>query len=233
MNSLLESIDINPPAAVRGTVIWLHGLGADGHDFEPLIQQWDLVRQHGIRFILPHAPVRPITMNGGMAMRAWYDLAGITADMPEDAAGIQTSRQQLEALIRRENERGIPAGSIVLAGFSQGGAMVLHTGLRYRQRLAGILALSCYLPLADSLEKEKAAEQQDIALRMDHGDSDPVVPIRLAQRSRDKIEAAGFKIQFNTWHMAHSLCPEQIDSLYPWLKSRFGSGGEPIFQGGV
>jgi phospholipase/carboxylesterase len=221
MNSLLESIEINPPGAVRGSVIWLHGLGADGRDFEPLIRQWDLVQQHGIRFILPHAPVRPVTMNGGMAMRAWYDLAGIKVDMPEDAAGIQASRQQLEALIRRENERGIPAGAIVLAGFSQGGAMVLHTGLRYRQRLAGILALSCYLPLAATLENQKSVEQREIALRMDHGDSDPVVPIQLAHLSRDAIQAAGFKVAFNTYPMAHSLCPEQASSIYPWLKSCF------------
>lgn len=221
MNSLLETIEMNPTTAVRGSVIWLHGLGADGHDFEPLIRQWDLVQNHGIRFVLPHAPVRPVTMNGGMAMRAWYDLAGIGVDAPEDAAGIQVSRQQLEALIVREKARGIPVGAIILAGFSQGGAMVLHTGLRYPQRLAGILALSAYLPLAATLESEKSAAQMGVALRMDHGDNDPVVPLPLAKRSCDAIRAAGFTVDFNTYPMAHSLCPEQADSIYTWLKSRF------------
>lgn len=221
MNSLLETIEMNPVGTVRGSVIWLHGLGADGHDFEPLIQQWDLVQDHGIRFVLPHAPVRPVTMNGGMAMRAWYDLAGIGVDAAEDATGIQASRQQLEALIVRENERGIAAGAIVLAGFSQGGAMVLHTGLRYPQRLAGILALSAYLPLAATLESEKSVEQTGVALRMDHGENDPVVPLALAKRSCDAIRVAGFTVAFNTYPMAHSLCPEQAGSIYTWLKSRF------------
>ncbi len=225
MNSLLETIEINPATEARGSVIWLHGLGADGHDFEPLIQQWDLVQQHGIRFILPHAPVMPVTMNGGMAMRAWYDLAGINASSREDAAGIQASRQRLEALIKRENEQGVPAGSIVLAGFSQGGAMVLHTGLRYPQRLAGILSLSGYLPLPTSLENEKSAVQQQTALRMDHGESDPVVPLQLALNSRDAIQTAGFTVAFNRYPMAHSLCPEQVDSIYGWLKSCFLIGG--------
>ncbi|MEE9492615.1 MAG: dienelactone hydrolase family protein [Gammaproteobacteria bacterium] len=221
MNSVLESIEIDPPGPVRGAVIWLHGLGADGHDFEPLIRQWDLVQQHGIRFVLPHAPVRPVTMNGGMEMRAWYDLAGIDALAPEDAAGIQSSREQLEALIRQENDRGIPSSAIVLAGFSQGGAMVLHTGLRYRQPLAGILALSCYLPLAESLEDEKSSEQKAVPLRMDHGDSDPVVPLKLAHLSRDAIQKSGYSVEFNTYPMAHSLCPEQAASLYQWLRMRF------------
>jgi phospholipase/carboxylesterase len=221
MNSVLERIEIDPPGSVRGSVIWLHGLGADGHDFEPLVQQWDLVQQFGIRFVLPHAPVRPVTMNGGMEMRAWYDLAGLDALAPEDAEGIQSSGKQLEALIQQENERGIPSSAIVLAGFSQGGAMVLHTGLRYRQPLAGILALSCYLPLAETLEDEKSAEQKAIPLRMDHGDSDPVVPLKLADLSREVIQKAGFAVDFKTYPMAHSLCPEQAASLYQWLKVRF------------
>jgi phospholipase/carboxylesterase len=221
MNSALECIEVNPAGPVRGSVIWLHGLGADGHDFEPLIQQWDLVQQHGIRFVLPHAPVRPVTLNGGMEMRAWYDLTGIGVGAPEDAAGIQASSIQLEKLILRENERGIPASVIVLAGFSQGGAMVLHTGLCYPEPLAGILGLSCYLPLAATLGTEKSGQQSNTALRMDHGDSDPVVPLSLSQLSRDAIEAAGFAVEFNTYAMAHSLCAEQASSLCSWLKSRF------------
>lgn len=216
----IDAIEISPEGPVNGTVIWLHGLGADGHDFEPLIRQWDLTSRYGIRFVLPHAPVRPVTLNGGMAMRAWYDIASSSLDQAEDEAGLRASQQQLEALIQRERDRGVPASAIVLAGFSQGGAVVLQTGLRYLEPLAGMLALSCYLPLASTVEKEMNPLQRNTPIRMDHGDSDPVVPLALARQSLEALRQLGFSVEFNLYSMPHSLCPEQVESLYNWLRER-------------
>jgi phospholipase/carboxylesterase len=217
-----DAIEIEPSKPARGTVIWLHGLGADGQDFEPLVRQWDLGERLGLRFVLPHAPVRRVTLNAGMAMRAWYDIAGLDMTAREDAAGVRASQQAIEDLIREEHDaRGIDAASILLAGFSQGGAMALHTGLRFPQPLAGILGLSCYLPLASTLGNEMRACQRDTAIRMDHGIMDPVVPLKLAERSRDLLLASGFNVEFNHYAMGHSLCPQQVDSLYRWIERRF------------
>lgn len=225
-SAMLDRIEIDPPGPVRSTVIWLHGLGADGHDFEPLVAQWDLGQRYGVRFVLPNAPARAVTINGGMVMPAWFDVFGADFVQREDEAGIRESQRRLEALIAAEQQRGIPAGRILLAGFSQGGAIVLQTGLRYAEPLAGILALSAYLPLAPTLAAEANPCQRGTAMRMDHGERDPLVPLALARRSRELIEAQGFTVEFHSYDMGHSLCPPQIDSLYQWLAQRLGQAAE-------
>lgn len=217
---MLEMLEIEPQGEVRSTVIWLHGLGADGHDFEPLLRDWGLADSHGIRFILPHAPRQPVTLNGGMVMRAWYDIYALSLNREEDHEGIETARQQLLSLITRERDRGITSERIVLAGFSQGGAVVLHTALRMAEPLAGVLVLSGYLPLASRLAVEKQADPAQLVIRMDHGEQDPVVPLALAEQSRKALEAQGYPVDFHTWPMQHSLCPPQLTSLYDWLIGR-------------
>lgn len=220
--SVLELLEIEPQAPARFTVIWLHGLGADGHDFEPLIHQWGLADELQARFVLPHAPQRPVTLNGGMVMRAWYDIYDLDFKCAEDRHGIEQARQQVLALIRREQARGISSERILLAGFSQGGAICLHAALRCCKPLAGVLALSSYLPMADLLAEEKRAEASSLAIRMDHGDQDPVVPLVLAERSRDLIQSQGYSVEFHQYPMAHGLCQPQIESLRSWIVRRLG-----------
>ncbi|HHH43099.1 MAG TPA: alpha/beta fold hydrolase [Gammaproteobacteria bacterium] len=214
---MLETLEIEPSRTTKAVVIWLHGLGADGHDFAPLIQQWGLVDELGVRFVLPHAPRRPVTLNNGMVMRAWYDIASLEFGPSEDRAGIEQSQQQLLALIDRETGRGVPADRILLAGFSQGGALALHTALRMAEPLAGVLVLSAYLPLAAQLADEKRADPALLTLRMDHGERDPVVKFALAERSRVILEKQGYPVDFHPYPMEHSLCPQQTGSLKHWL----------------
>jgi phospholipase/carboxylesterase len=217
---MLERIEIEPRGEARCAVIWLHGLGADGHDFVPLVQQWGLADELGARFILPHAPVQAVTLNGGMRMRAWYDIYDLGLDRKEDAEGIERARDHLLALIEQEQQRGIRSENILLAGFSQGGVVTLHTALRYAQPLAGVLALSAYLPLRHRLANEKRADPEQLSVRMDHGLQDPVVPYAAAQQSVECLRSEGFKVDFHTYTMEHSLCPAQIDSLRNWLVQR-------------
>jgi len=219
---ILDAVEINPPGSPRGCIIWLHGLGADGHDFEPLIPQLGLVDDLGVRVVLPHAPHRPVTINSGMVMPAWYDIRATDFSRGEDGEGIRESEQQLQALIRREVDNGIPPERIVLAGFSQGGAIVLHTGLRYPQPLAGILALSTYLPLAGTLAAEAAAANSKVPIMMAHGTQDPVVPVMLALQSRDRLEQLGYRVNWHSYPMQHALCPEEIGELRDWLQRRLG-----------
>lgn len=220
--TMLEQIEIEPRQAARRTVIWLHGLGADGHDFEPLLRQWGLAEELAVRFVLPHAPIQPVTLNGGMRMRAWYDIYDLRFDSAEveDTAGIERAQRLLLDLIERERRRGVDTGNILLAGFSQGGALVLYTALRYPQPLAGVLALSAYLPAPGRLAAEKRADPGQLCVRMDHGLQDQVVPYRAAQLSADIIQAEGFPVDFHSYPMEHSLCPAQIDSLRDWLRQR-------------
>ncbi len=218
---MLEMLEIEPRGAARCAVIWLHGLGASGDDFVPLIKQWGLADELGARFVLPHAPQRPVTLNGGMVMRAWYDLYGLGFGHGEDRAGIEQAQQQLLELIQREQQRGIPTERILLAGFSQGGAIALYTALRYPQPLAGVLVLSGYLPLAERLAAEKRADAA-LAIRIDHGKQDPVVPFAVAQATRQMLEAEGYSVEFNAYAMEHSLCPPQIETLRHWLVERLG-----------
>ena len=222
--ALLDAVEINPAGAPRACIIWLHGLGADGHDFEPLIPQLGVVEMQGVRVVLPHAPRRPVTINGGMEMPAWYDILAPDFTHGQDSAGIRASGQQLQALIRREIDAGIPAERILLAGFSQGGAVVLHTGLRYPQPLAGILALSTYLPLADSLGREAAAENRTVPLMMAHGTQDPVVPMSLAMQSRNELQQRGYRVEWHSYPMQHAVCPDEVRDIRDWLMLRLETG---------
>lgn len=219
---MLDMLEIEPRQAATGAVIWLHGLGADGNDFVPLIRQWGLADELGARFVLPHAPQRPVTLNNGMVMRAWYDFYDLGFSRKEDRQGIEQAQQQLLSLIQRERERGLPSDRILLAGFSQGGALALHTALRFAEPLAGVLVLSGYLPLADLLAEEKRADSSLLTIRMDHGEQDPVVPFAVAELSCEKIEAQGFHVDFHTYVMEHSLCPAQVESLRQWITERLG-----------
>ncbi len=217
---MLDAVEINPAGTPRSCIIWLHGLGADGHDFEPLIPQLDVVESLGVRVVLPHAPRRPVTINRGVVMPAWYDIPAADFRQGQDDAGIRESAQQLQALIGREIEAGIPAQQILLAGFSQGGAIALHTGLRYEQPLAGILALSTYLPLAESLAVEASPANRAVPVFMAHGTQDPVVPLSLATLSRDALQQQGYDVAWHSYPMPHAVCPEELRDIRDWLVQR-------------
>lgn len=210
-------------ADAEASVILLHGLGADGHDFAPIVPELGLGGK--VRFVFPHAPHRPVTINGGYVMRAWYDLTGTSFDAHEDEAGIRASSQQVEALIAREVERGVPAARIVLAGFSQGGAIALHAGLRHAQALAGILALSTYLPLRARLAAEASAAGREVPILMCHGTEDPVVPLALGEGSARLLSEAGYPVEWRTYPMPHSVCPEEIADIAGWLAGVLARGG--------
>jgi phospholipase/carboxylesterase len=197
-------------------VIWLHGLGADGHDFEPLVPMLGLPRRLALRFVFPHAPERPVTINMGARMRAWYDIVRLGGGA-EDSAGIHQSQALLEGLIARERERGIAPGRIVLAGFSQGGAIALHTGLRHAERLAGILALSTYLPLPATLETDRSPANADVPIFMAHGLNDEMIGIARALASRDALEALGYAPVWHEYPMAHAVCEEEVTAIAGWL----------------
>ena len=215
---LLETIEVatsdNPTAAV----IWLHGLGADGNDFVPIVRELDLSGCPGIRFVFPHAETMPVTINNGYVMRAWYDILGMDLVRREDEGGLRASEQRVADLIAREIERGIKPEHIVLAGFSQGCAMTLQTGLRYPQKLAGLMCLSGYLPLADKIAGERSNENQHIPIFMAHGRGDGVVVIHRAETSRDLLKELGYDIEWHEYPMPHSVCEEEIEDISSWLK---------------
>lgn len=217
MIDALSVVEINPAVAHKATVIWLHGLGADGHDFEPIAPHLQSQLSTPIRFVFPHAPHRPITINGGYIMRAWYDIAVANLYHEEDSKGIHESASQLNILIQREIHSGIDARHIVLAGFSQGGAIALHSGLRYPQRLAGILALSTYLPLAATAAAEVHPANRDIPIFMGHGDEDPIVPLPHALKSKQLLQELGYAVEWHSYRMPHSLCDEEVDDIAAWL----------------
>lgn len=214
---MLDCIEIQPPATADAAVIWLHGLGADGNDFRPIVDELGLGTDHGVRFVFPNAPVRPVTINNGMAMRAWYDIKGMDIADKQDRPGIETSSAEIDGLIAREIEAGIAPERIILAGFSQGGAVALHAGLRYHRRLAGIMALSTYLPLAEQLPGEAAQANQGMAIFMAHGNADPVVPMTLGSASRDALSAAGYAVDWHEYPMQHQVCMPQIGDIARWL----------------
>ena len=216
MTELLDAIELETGKNPTTSVIWLHGLGADGHDFEAIVPELDLPAVP-IRFVFPHAPMQPVTINAGMVMRAWYDVSD-AAIRREDEAGVRGSQARLEALIAREKERGTSANRLLLAGFSQGGAIALHTGLRHRERLAGIMALSCYLPVADKLAAEAHAANRDVPVFMAHGTLDPVVAISRASESRDLLEREGYTVEWHDYRMPHSVCAEEIRDISTWLR---------------
>lgn len=214
---MLQTIEIDTAPDPDAAVIWLHGLGADCHDFEPLVPELVKFRERAWRFVFPNAPVRPVTINGGMSMRAWYDISGFDRLAAEDVAGFRDTRARLDELIQREVERGIPAGRIVLAGFSQGGAVSLYTGLRCPQRLAGILALSCYLPLAATLPAERASANAGVPIFMAHGLDDGVLPIRMALDSREYLKTLGVNVEWHQYRMAHSVSQPEVADIRAFL----------------
>jgi len=218
---LLPAVVLEPPLPATASVIWLHGLGADGHDFEPIVPELGL-GDVPLRFIFPHAPERPVTINMGYVMRAWYDISAPDITQGQDEAGTRESEQRLCDWIAHEREQGIPAGRIILAGFSQGGAVVLHTGLRYPEPLGGIIALSTYLPLADSVADEKHAANAHVPIFMAHGSEDPIIPLAVAERSRDTLSTLGHAVAWHEYPMSHSVCPAEIGAIAGWLRERLG-----------
>jgi len=218
MSETLEAVIIEPAEKPQSVVIWLHGLGADGYDFEPIVPELNLPDDAAVKFIFPHAPAIPVTVNGGYVMRAWYDIVGSDLGEQQDEDGIKKSQQQLTALIEDEIEKGIPAEKIVLAGFSQGGAIVLQTGLRYPHRLGGVMVLSSYVPLAESLKAEKHRANQDVAIFYAHGEQDDIIPISFAEQSRDLLINQGYQPEWNSYAMPHAVVPEEIDAIGIWLR---------------
>lgn len=218
MNKTLESIVVEPTAPANAAIIWMHGLGADGHDFEPIVPELDLMPPLHARFIFPHAPYRPITINGGHVMRGWYDLAELNSLRVEDEPGIRASGHAIEALIAQQVASGIPARRIVLAGFSQGAALALHTGLRYTQPLAGIIALSGYLPLMAVLSAEAHSANARTAIFLAHGTQDNVVPLLLGERTRAVLERAKYAVTWRTYPMSHSVCAQEISDIAEFLR---------------
>jgi phospholipase/carboxylesterase len=214
---LLETLEMETAPSPTAAVIWLHGLGADGHDFVDIVPLLGLGKLP-TRFVFPHAPMRPVTINGGAVMRAWYDVRGDAGVRREDEAGVRESQQRVEALIAREKTRGIPAGRIALAGFSQGGAMVLQTGLRHPDRLAGIMALSCFLPLTDKVAAEAVAVNRDVPIFMAHGTQDPLIPLARARHAHDLLTGLGYRIEWHEYPIPHSVSPGEIRDISAWLQ---------------
>lgn len=213
------AVVIQPASPATAAVIWLHGLGASGHDFVPIVPELGL-EDLALRFVFPHAPVRPVTVNMGMAMRAWYDILSARNMQKQDEAGVRASERLVHGFLQREQDQGIPADRIVLAGFSQGGAITLHTGLRYPKRLAGLLALSTYLPLGEQFAGEALPERKDTPILMCHGDSDPMLPLMLGQWSRDLLRERGYEVDWREYPMQHQVCPQEIGDIGRWLKKR-------------
>jgi phospholipase/carboxylesterase len=216
----LPTVEIETAPNPKHAVIWLHGLGADGHDFEPIVPELVDRAWPALRFVFPHAPVRPVTVNGGMPMRAWYDITGMEIAQKQDEAGMRASIAQLEELIEREIGRSVSSENIVLAGFSQGGAIALAGGVRHAARLGGIVALSTYLPIAEKTEAEAASANREIPIFMGHGTVDPIVPHRLGELSREHLQRLGYAIEWHSYPMGHQVCAEEIADLRRWFGSR-------------
>jgi phospholipase/carboxylesterase len=221
MNTKLSTIEIQPTTEHKYSVIWLHGLGADGHDFEGIVPELDLTDTSAIHFVFPNAPVQPVTINGGMKMRAWYDILEVSLVRKVDVPGIYASAELLEELIQQEIDKGIPSENIVLAGFSQGGVIALHVGLRYKHRLAGILALSTYLPTVEQLKAEQAEVNISIPVLMAHGIQDPVVTIQSGKAACKELQAMGYPVQWQEYVMEHSVSLEEIKQISLFLNSVF------------
>ena len=220
---MLDCIEHTTGRSPAWSILWLHGLGADGHDFAPIVPQ--LVRRDWppIRFVFPHAKVRPVTINNGQSMRAWYDIVSQKFDNRADEAGVRDSIMEVEALIARERDRGVPSARVILVGFSQGGAIALATGLRRQAAVAGIAALSTYLPLAEATASEITDAGRATPVFMAHGAQDPVLPQAIGQRSRELLQALRVAVQWHSYPMPHSVCNEEINDLGDWLAERFSA----------
>jgi phospholipase/carboxylesterase len=221
MENMLETIEVETGKSPTASVIWMHGLGADGNDFVPIVNELELDGTPAIRFVFPHAPMRPVTINNGFVMRAWYDVS--LGDLEgqsrrSDEQGVRESQAHITALIEREARRGVGAEHIVLAGFSQGGAIALQTGLRYPRKLAGVLALSTYLPLAESLTQEATPANRTTPIFMAHGTYDPVVPLMMGAGSMTLLSGLGYAVEWRQYPMPHSVCPEEIEDIGEWLR---------------
>jgi phospholipase/carboxylesterase len=216
---LIDAVEVQTHANPTGTVIWLHGLGADGHDFEPAVPDLARFCSRGLRFVFPHAPVRPVSLNGGYPMRAWYDIVSLDRHAAQDEGGIRESDATIRAVMDRENERGIPTSRIVLAGFSQGGAMALFSGIRCPQKLAGIIGLSCYMLMAARFEIERQAANAATRIFLAHGLFDPVVAPHFGDETRGMLEAAGYPVTWRSYPMAHSVCAEEVGEIAEFLRS--------------
>ncbi len=218
-----ETVEVETGADPVGSVIWLHGLGADGHDFEPIVPELGLPDTLPLRFVFPHAPTRPVTINGGMSMRAWYDILTLDKEGPADDVGIRASSDLLDALINREQQRGMDSASIVLAGFSQGGAIVMHNALRTQLKLAGLMALSTYLPLRKEIDAEVVnnpdAGDTSLPVFMAHGSFDPMIPMEGGRISADVLQTLGYTVEWHEYPMAHAVCPQEIADISRWLRT--------------
>jgi phospholipase/carboxylesterase len=214
---MLETVEVETAPNPSAAVVWLHGLGADGHDFEPIVPELKTRGARACRFVFPHAPIRPVTLNGGMRMRAWYDIRGLDRNAAEDAEGFKDSDLKVRELIDREVARGIPTERIVLAGFSQGGAVSLYTATRLAVKLAGVMALSCYLPRESTFAAERQPANDATPIFMAHGQGDDVVPMMLGMRSRDYLRRAGYAVEWHDYPMPHAVCPQEIADIREFL----------------
>jgi len=215
---MLDCITLEPDSPATACVIWMHGLGADGNDFVPIIPELNLPAGHSVRFVFPNAPTMPVTINGGYVMRAWYDIVSAELDKRADEGGVRRSQALIEELIADQRSKGIASARILLAGFSQGGVIALQSGLRHPEKLAGIMALSTYLACADSLGVEASAANRQIPLFMVHGSMDPVIPVALARLSKARLETHGYQVEWHEYGMPHSVCAEEVDDIAAFLK---------------
>jgi phospholipase/carboxylesterase len=223
MQKAFDGVEVETGPNPEWAVIWLHGLGADGHDFEPIVPELVEDDWPALRFVFPHAPVRAVTINNGMQMRAWYDILGLEIAQRQDEAGVRESIRFVQALIERENARGVPGERIVIAGFSQGGAIALAAALRHPARLGGVVALSTYLPIAESTGAERSEVNRATPVFMAHGSLDPVVGHALGLMSRGYLEQLGYQVEWHSYSMPHSVCAEEIEDLARWLGARFAA----------
>lgn len=219
MTTASDAVVFEPPESADASVIWLHGLGADGHDFEPIVPHLGAHNTRHIRFIFPHAPQIPVTINGGYVMRAWYDIVDVDLRRRADEKGVRGSEQILRDYVAEELAQGIAPNRIVVAGFSQGGAIALHTGLRYPKPLAGILALSSYLPLSEAAVSERHASNASVPIFLAHGQQDPVIPFEAGEGSRAQLESLGYNVEWHSYPMPHAVCPEEIVDIAVWLSA--------------
>ena len=222
-----DTVELEPRAPADAAVVWMHGLGADAHDFEALVPELRLEPEVPVRFVFPNAPVRPVTINGGQRMRAWFDVSGFDRRAPQDERGIRESHAAVAALVARERDRGIAAARILVAGFSQGGALALFSGLRFPERLGGVVALSTFLPLAETLPAEAHPANAGLPVFMAHGRFDPIVPLALGEASRDALSGQGFAVEWHSYPMPHSVSAEEVAHLRRFLLSVLGRAPKP------
>ena len=225
MQETADAVVLAPAAPATASVIWLHGLGADGHDFVPIVPELKLPASLAVRFVFPHAPMRPVTLNMGMRMRAWYDIKTLTAEGRVDEAGLRESLARVAALIAAERALGVASERIVIAGFSQGAATALHAALRHPEPLAGVLALSCYLPLQATVAAELSQANRAMPIFMCHGQQDPVLPLALGLAACNWLRATGYRVEWKEYPMQHQVCLPEIQDIATWLRGRLPAGG--------